>query len=387
MGAPRGCARAGAPPGVEASRGARSRPSPSSARCCGSSPSSTTRSAHSPATGCSADRHVRRLAPRPRARPRVLARPEGLPSLILDLLERDGERAVLAAAIEESREAGRVVLVVGEAGIGKTALVADSCRDADGVLWGACDPLITPRPMGPLRDVADRLGDEFESAIEAGARERVLAAMLTALAGGAVLVIEDLHWADDATLDLVALLGRRLARAPGCVIMTSRAEPRIEVRRVLGALPREALRRIEPAALSAEAVAELAQRAGRDPADLHAVSGGNPFFVTEALAAPDGARRAGERARGGRAPPGADRRCRPRGRRAGRGQPGPGRAVAGGRGRGRDRRVHRRRAAEPARRDAGVPPRPRAARDRGRALAAAAPRARPARPGRAGGGR
>ena len=79
----------------------------------------------------------------------------------MDLLERDAERAVLAGAIEESRESGRVVLVVGEAGIGKTALVADVCRDADGVLWGACDPLITPRPMGPLRDVADRLGDEF----------------------------------------------------------------------------------------------------------------------------------------------------------------------------------------------------------------------------------
>ncbi len=206
----------------------------------------------------------------------------------MDLLERDGERAVLAAAIEESVDSGRIVLVVGEAGIGKTALVADVCRDAEGVLWGACDPLITPRPMGPLRDVAGLLGEEFESAIEAGARERVLTAMLNALAGGAVLVIEDLHWADDATLDLVALLGRRLARARGCVIVTCRVETRLEVRRVLGALPREAMRRIEPAALSADAVAELAQRAGRDPADLHAVSGGNPFFVTEALAAPDG---------------------------------------------------------------------------------------------------
>ena len=80
-----------------------------------------------------------------------------------------------------------------------------------------------------------------------------------------MLVIEDLHWADDATLDLVALLGRRLARARGCVILTCRGEARLEVRRVLGALPREAVRRIEPAALSADAVAALARRVGRDP--------------------------------------------------------------------------------------------------------------------------
>jgi DNA-binding CsgD family transcriptional regulator/tetratricopeptide (TPR) repeat protein len=206
----------------------------------------------------------------------------------LDLLERDGERAVLAAAIEESSASGRVALVVGEAGIGKTALVADACRGTDGVLWGACDPLITPRPLGPLRDVARQIGGGLQDALEEGSREAVLAATLAELANGAVLVVEDLHWADDATLDLVALLGRRLARERGCVILTCRGEARLEVRRVLGTLPREAVRRVEPPALSADAVAALARRAGRDPADLHAVSGGNPFFVTEALAAPEG---------------------------------------------------------------------------------------------------
>ena len=103
-----------------------------------------------------------------------------------------------------------------------------------------------------------------------------------------MLVIEDLHWADDATLDLVALLGRRLVRSPGCLIVTSRREALPEVRRVLGALPRECVRRIEPEALTARAVEALAREAGRDAADLHAVTGGNPFFVTEALAAPAG---------------------------------------------------------------------------------------------------
>lgn len=194
---------------------------------------------------------------------------------------------MLAAAIEESRTGGRIALVVGEAGIGKTALVADATGDVHGVLWGACDPLITPRPLGPLRDVARQTGGALQQALDDGSREAVLAAMLDELASGAVLVIEDLHWADDATLDLVALLGRRLARERGCVIATCRSEARLEVRRVLGALPREAVRRIEPAALSPDAVAALARDAGRDPADLHAVSGGNPFFVSEVLAAPD----------------------------------------------------------------------------------------------------
>jgi DNA-binding CsgD family transcriptional regulator len=74
-------------------------------------------------------------------------------------------------------------------------------------------------------------------------------------------------------------------------VLTCRSDglsDRTEVRRVLGALPRDCVRRIEPQPLSARAVAELAKRAEREPADLHAISGGNPFFVTEALAAPAG---------------------------------------------------------------------------------------------------
>jgi DNA-binding CsgD family transcriptional regulator/tetratricopeptide (TPR) repeat protein len=210
------------------------------------------------------------------------------------LLERDGDREVLDAAIEESRTSGRVVVVAGEAGIGKTALVASVSGGlgARRVLWGACDPLITPRPMGPLRDVARQVGGAMAAAMEgSGSREGMLAATLDELAACSVLVVEDLHWADDATLDLVALLGRRLARSRGCLILTYRSDglsERTEMRRVLSALPRESVRRIEPEPLSEAAVALLARQAGRDPADLHAVSGGNPFFVTEALTAPAG---------------------------------------------------------------------------------------------------
>ena len=203
----------------------------------------------------------------------------------MELLERDDEREALERAIEESRDAGRVVVVEGEAGIGKTALVA-SVSESRRVLWGACDPLITPRPMGPLHDVAREAGGEMAAAVETS-REALLAAVLDELGRDpCALVIEDLHWADDATLDFVALLGRRLARGRGCLIATCRPEQRPEVRRVLAALPRDCVRRVEPGALTAGAVELLARRAGREPSDLHAVSGGNPFFVTEVLAAP-----------------------------------------------------------------------------------------------------
>ena len=81
-------------------------------------------------------------------------------------------------------------------------------------LWGACDPLITPRPLGPLRDMAGQVGGEFAAAVADGSREDVLAAALEELADARLVVIEDLHWADDATLDLVALARPPARRAP-----------------------------------------------------------------------------------------------------------------------------------------------------------------------------
>ena len=215
----------------------------------------------------------------------------------MELLEREDEQTALRSALEASRTEGRVVVVGGEAGIGKSALVASVCADLGPrpVLWGACDPLLTPRTLGPLRDVARDAGGPLAAALEGeGSREPLLAAMLDELTGRArsVLVVEDVHWADDATLDLVALLGRRLARSQGCLVMTCRTEALIErpeVRRVLGAIPAEVLRRIEPAPLSEWAVETLARQAGRPARDLYRVSGGNPFFVTEVLTAPPGA--------------------------------------------------------------------------------------------------
>src|SRR5215211_6678648 len=129
----------------------------------------------------------------------------------MDLLERDADRQALEAAIAGSAASGRVVVVAGEAGIGKTALVG-AVAETHRVLWGACDPLITPRPMGPLRDVAREAGGALAEAV-AGSREDLLSVVLDELRSPAALVVEDLHWADDAMLGKLGVASRREAGA------------------------------------------------------------------------------------------------------------------------------------------------------------------------------
>lgn len=204
----------------------------------------------------------------------------------MELLERDAAMAAMEAALAEADAgAGRVVLITGEAGIGKTALVAQvaATRDDRRFLWGVCDPLLTPRAFGPIHDIAREAGAELPAA-----REDVFAALLDELSGRppTVMVVEDLHWADAASLDAVAVVGRRIGRMTGTLVLTYRSDEidlRPEVAAVLGALPPDAVRRIQLAPLSSGAVEQLARAAGRSPARLHAATGGNPFFVNEVL--------------------------------------------------------------------------------------------------------
>ncbi|MEA2123595.1 MAG: hypothetical protein QOI80_377, partial [Solirubrobacteraceae bacterium] len=208
------------------------------------------------------------------------------------LLERERELGLL----EEARKAvarerrGRVVFVGGEAGIGKTALLHRFCEDArQRVLWAACDPLFTPRPLGPLLDLD--AGRRLHDALGAGAAPHdVAAALLDELGGGrpAVLVLEDLHWGDEATLDVVRITARRIDRVPALLLLSYRDEVvhrSHPLQLLLGELPKAT--RLRPAALSAGAVARLAQPAGLDAVALHDRTGGNPFFVTEAVATGD----------------------------------------------------------------------------------------------------
>ena len=185
--------------------------------------------------------------------------------------------------------AGRLILVGGEAGVGKTALVR-AFAEGRRVLWGACDPLHTPRPLGPLLDVADAAGGQLLEVTAAGARPAALvAALLHELRSqpGTVLVLEDVHWADEGTFDVLRLLGRRIDGVPSLAVVTFRDEADHPLRVVLGELATaRGVERIRIPPLSAGAVRELAEPHGVDGDDLHRRTGGNPFYVTEVLGAP-----------------------------------------------------------------------------------------------------
>ncbi|MEV4532510.1 AAA family ATPase [Asanoa sp. NPDC049518] len=206
----------------------------------------------------------------------------------MELWERAAPLAVLDDLLRASATGGRVALVAGEAGVGKSALVTEFARNRPQRFhWGWCDPLVTPRALGPLHDVARHTSGPLADSLAAGAPpEQILAGLLDQLdhpAGRSVLVIEDAHWADEATLDLLVLLGRRIARTRALLVLTYRddevsaAHP---LHRVLAALRGK---RIPLAPLSAHRVEREAARAGRDGATVLALTGGNPLLLTELL--------------------------------------------------------------------------------------------------------
>lgn len=212
----------------------------------------------------------------------------------MDLLERAEFFEQLQDTLAEvTNGRGRVALVTGDAGIGKTSLVeqfAQKQKNECRVLWGGCDALFTPRPLGPLYDIAQQLRSNLLNLLKDEApRAAIFSAALDELQNhtATLLVIEDVHWADEATLDLLKFLGRRISKLNSLLIITYRDdEVRSEhpLRLVLGDLPRTSVRRIRLPPLSQAAVDNLAARAGKRIDDLYTVTAGNPFFVTEALA-------------------------------------------------------------------------------------------------------
>ena len=208
------------------------------------------------------------------------------------LLERDDAlRALLRAHTEARRGTGRLVLISGEAGIGKTSLVrafTEGLGPSTRVLEGRCDPLVMPRPLAPFVDVARKTNGAFADVLEGAGAHEVFDILRDELSSAdTVLVLEDLHWADEATLDVVRLLGRRMEALGALAILTyrddefDRAHP---LRSALGEIAsRTESEYIRLETLSAEAVAELAQGHDFDAAELHRRTSGNPFFVHEVL--------------------------------------------------------------------------------------------------------
>lgn len=207
----------------------------------------------------------------------------------MQLVEREELLTRLETCLQAAETSGRLALVGGEAGTGKTSLArtfAEACPDGVRVLWGTCDPLSTPRPLAPFQDMAPfalLLG-------ERRARHGLLTALLEELSVPSVMVVEDAHWADEATLDAVRFIGRRVTRTRSVVVVTYRDDEvgaGHPLRTVLGDLATAAgCERLHVPPLTPEGVRSLAAGKALDAERLHRVTGGNAFYVTEVLAAP-----------------------------------------------------------------------------------------------------
>jgi DNA-binding CsgD family transcriptional regulator/tetratricopeptide (TPR) repeat protein len=211
------------------------------------------------------------------------------------LLERNDLIATLEGLLDQARSAGSLALVAGEAGSGKTSLVremATRVQDRAEILEGACDPLSTPRPLSPLVDFVRGPHAGLRGLLDGDPKKiEVFAGVLEWLKGRlrpVLMVVEDLHWADDATLDFLRYVGRRVGETNALVMCTFRDDELAlhqPLRTVIGQLsPMDSTHRLQVNPLSTQAVATLAQGHPVDPEELYRLTGGNAFYVTEVLA-------------------------------------------------------------------------------------------------------
>ncbi|HMK10502.1 MAG TPA: AAA family ATPase, partial [Acidimicrobiales bacterium] len=215
----------------------------------------------------------------------------------MQLLEREAELSALEECIAAADAGeGRLVVVSGEAGVGKTSLVQELNlrRFPVRLLWGQCDPLQTPRALGPVLDVARAAGGDLAKLALSDDRHQLFAEFLAVCSidgPPTVVVLEDLHWADAATLDFLAFAGRRMEHTRGVLVVTYREDLGRDhpLRSVLSDLATvRSVRRLRLEPLSAGAVATLAASTAWDPNEVLRLSGGVPFIVTELIAAAPG---------------------------------------------------------------------------------------------------
>lgn len=209
------------------------------------------------------------------------------------LLERDAQLRQLREALAQARRGrGRTVLVSGDAGIGKTSLLRAFTAEAGDarLLVGSCEDLLTPRTFGPFRDMLRDAGLMTASMSASSDRDAYLEAFLSEMSftqRPTVVMVDDAQWADDASIDIIRYLARRIDRLPAVLVVAYRDRDLASghpLRRVLGVLTGPSTRRLRLPPLSDAAVTHLADQAGVDSAPLIAAVGGNPFYLTEVLA-------------------------------------------------------------------------------------------------------
>lgn len=183
--------------------------------------------------------------------------------------------------------AGHSLFLVGEAGIGKTSLLREfvsRARNQVRILSASCEDFSSPEPLTLVRELCP------DQDIGAGTSRFVT--FSTALdwlcSEPTLLAIEDIHWADDASMDFLRFVGRRLAEQPVMLVLTSRDddnESRARLSRVLGDISPDHRTRIDLPRLSANGVRQLALDAGLFGIPIHELTGGNPLYVSELIAA------------------------------------------------------------------------------------------------------
>ncbi|MDT0595275.1 helix-turn-helix transcriptional regulator [Glaciecola petra] len=214
------------------------------------------------------------------------------------LLEREAAINTFNNALAESKRAGKVLLLGAEAGMGKTTLLEhmrEISKDAYTVYWSGCDPLFTPRPFAPIHDFARQFAPELFPVLNSNDKtaktaSQIILAFFNRLEKfdkPTLLIIEDVHWADNATLDMLQYIVRRISVVP-CLLCLSYRVDEVTIEHpfstVINLVPSAHARRVELTPLSLESVKSLAKGKHSDPEKLHEISSGNPFFISEILA-------------------------------------------------------------------------------------------------------
>ncbi|MEM8773293.1 MAG: LuxR C-terminal-related transcriptional regulator [Pseudomonadota bacterium] len=217
----------------------------------------------------------------------------GREALSQPLLERTDAILSLTTHADDARGGmGHTVYLLGEAGAGKTTLLRafEAQMAAATVLRAACEDLSIPEPLGPLRDLAFDAGVDLDALLtQEKDRLAVFLHLLDAITnsdGLTLLLVEDLHWADEATLDFLRFVSRRIKRHGILLLITARddeAEGRPQVRRAIGGVSPSDFTRLVLEPLSLEAVTQLAVGHALSPEEVHQRTGGNAFYVSEML--------------------------------------------------------------------------------------------------------